>query len=65
MHELSMTRNVAAIVSEHAQGRRVVRVTREPGRLSGLMGEAIRFCFDVCARHTPAEGTMLEIVAAK
>jgi hydrogenase nickel incorporation protein HypA/HybF len=62
MHELSMTRNVVAIVSEQARGRKVVRVTLEVGRLSGMFADAIRFCFDVCNRGTPLEGATLEIV---
>jgi hydrogenase nickel incorporation protein HypA/HybF len=62
MHELSITRSVVAIVSEHAAGQRVTRVRLEIGRLSSVMPEAIRFCFDVCARGTPLEGAALEIV---
>jgi len=62
MHELGITRNVVAIVSEAAQGRRVRRVTLEIGRLSGVMAEAVRFCFDIVAQGTVAEGAVLEIV---
>ena len=62
MHELSITRSVVAIVTERAAGERVVRVRLEIGRLSGIVPEAIRFCFDVCAQGTAAEGALLEIV---
>lgn len=62
MHELSITRSVVAIVSERAAGQRVTRVQLEIGRLSAIVPEAIRFCFDICARGTPAEGAALEIV---
>jgi hydrogenase nickel incorporation protein HypA/HybF len=62
MHELSITRSVVAIVSEHAAGQRVKRVRLEIGRLSSVMPDAVRFCFDVCARGTPLEGAALEIV---
>lgn len=62
MHELGITRNVVAIVGEQAAGRRVLRVTLEVGRLSGLMADAIRFCFDVCTADTPLAGAVLEIV---
>jgi hydrogenase nickel incorporation protein HypA/HybF len=62
MHELGVTRNVVAIVSEHAAGRRVVRIKLEVGRLSGFMPEALQFCFDVCAQGTAAEGARLDIV---
>jgi len=62
MHELGITRNVVSIVSERAQGQKVLRVTLEVGRLSGMLPEAIRFCFDVCSEGTPVQGALLEIV---
>jgi hydrogenase nickel incorporation protein HypA/HybF len=62
MHELGITRNVVDIVSERAQGQRVLRVTLEVGRLSGMLSEAIRFCFDICSKGTPAEGAELQII---
>ena len=62
MHELSVTRNIVAIVSERAQGQKVLRVTLEIGRLSGMFAEAIRFCFDICSKGTPLEGAALRIV---
>ena len=62
MHELGITRNVVSIVSERAQGQKVLRVTLEVGRLSGMLPEAIRFCFDVCSQGTPVQGAVLEIV---
>lgn len=61
MHELSITRSVVAIVSERAAGQRVTRVRLEIGRLSAVMPDAIRFCFDICAANTPAAGAALEI----
>ena len=62
MHELGITRNIVAIVSERAQGQKVLRVTVEVGRLSGMFPEAIRFCFDICSKGTPLEGARLQIV---
>jgi hydrogenase nickel incorporation protein HypA/HybF len=61
MHELSITRNIVAIVSDCAQGRRVRRVTLEVGKLSGVMTDAIAFCFDVVAKGTVLEGASLDI----
>lgn len=61
MHELSITRSVVAIVSERAAGQRVTRVRLEIGRLSAIMPDAIRFCFDICAADTPAAGAELQI----
>jgi len=62
MHELSITRNIVAIVGDHAQGRRVRRVTLEVGKLSGVMTGAIAFCFDVVAQGTALEGAVLDII---
>lgn len=61
MHELSITRNIVAIVAEAAKGHRVDRVTLEVGRLSGVMSDAIAFCFDVVAKGTALEAAQLEI----
>ncbi|MGD0719996.1 MAG: hydrogenase maturation nickel metallochaperone HypA [Roseiarcus sp.] len=61
MHELGITRNIVAIVSEAAEGRPVRRVTIEIGKLSGVLSEAIAFCFDAVARGTALEGARLEI----
>ena len=63
MHELSITRNIVAIVSEAAAGRRVTCVRLEIGQLSAVMPDAVRFCFDVCAQGTVLEGATLEIDA--
>jgi hydrogenase nickel incorporation protein HypA/HybF len=61
MHELGITRNIVAIVSDAAKGRRVRRVTLEVGELSGVMTDAIAFCFDVVAQGTVLEGAELDI----
>ncbi len=61
MHELGITRNIVAIVCEQAGDRRVKRVTVDIGKLSAVMPEAIRFCFDICCQQTPLEGAQLDI----
>lgn len=61
MHELSITQNIVAIVDEAAQGRRVLKVTLEVGKLSGVVSDAIAFCFDMVAMGTSLEGAELEI----
>jgi hydrogenase nickel incorporation protein HypA/HybF len=61
MHELGITRNIVAIVSEHARGARVKRVALEIGKLSAIMPDAIAFCFDVCTKNTLLEGAELTI----
>ena len=62
MHEMSITRNIVAIVGEKAGLRRVKRVRLEIGKLSAVIPGAIRFCFDVVARGTVLEGAELEII---
>jgi hydrogenase nickel incorporation protein HypA/HybF len=62
MHELWITREVVEIVRARAEGRKVRRVVLEIGKLSLVMPEAIRTCFDLVAEGTPAEGAELEIV---
>ena len=61
MHELGITRNIVAIVAEHAAGRKVVRVALDVGRLSGVMSQAIQFSFDVVAQGTCLDGSRLDI----
>jgi hydrogenase nickel incorporation protein HypA/HybF len=61
MHELGITRNIVAIVSERAGEQRVIRIRLSIGKLSAIMLDAIRFCFDVCAKNTLLEGALLEI----
>ena len=62
MHELSITQNLVAIAGEHAQGQRVKRITLEIGKLSGVITDAIRFCFDACTENTLLAGARLEIL---
>ncbi len=61
MHELAVTQNIVAIVSEKAGKQKVTRVKLEIGMLSAIVPDAIRFCFDVCAQDTLLEGATLEI----
>lgn len=62
MHELSIARGVVETCAAHAGAARVTRVRLEIGRLSAVLPEAVRFCFDVCAKGTALEGAALEIV---
>lgn len=64
MHEMSLAINIVALVADKAQAagaRKVTAVELEVGRLSGLMAEALAFCFEAAARNTPAEGAELLI----
>ena len=62
MHELGLTRSIVDICHERAAGARVTRVTLEIGRLAGVMPDAIRFCFDLCAQGTALEGAQLQVL---
>ena len=62
MHELSITKYLVAVVEEHAQGQRVKRVTLEIGKLSGVMADAIHFCFEACTENTLLARARLEIL---
>lgn len=62
MHELGITQNIVSIVSQHAKGTPVKRVSLEIGKLSAVVPDAIRFCFDVCAEGTELEKAELEII---
>jgi hydrogenase nickel incorporation protein HypA/HybF len=61
MHELGITQNIVAIVSENAQGAKVTRIVLEIGELSAILPDAIEFCFDICTQGTVLAGAILEI----
>ena len=61
MHELAITRSILDLVAQAARGRRVRRVTLEIGELSGVVPDAIEFCFPEVAHGTIAAGAELEI----
>lgn len=62
MHEMSITRSVVDICLEYAAGRKVLSVTMEIGALSGVVPDAVEFCFSACCQGTLLEGARLEIV---
>lgn len=62
MHELGITQEIVNIVSRHADGARVKRIVVEIGRLTAVLPDAVRFCFDLCSEGTVAEGATLQIV---
>src|SRR5437588_9473326 len=62
MHEVGIAEEVIEAVVARVDGARVSRVVLDVGRLSGVLPDAIRYCFDLCAEGTPLEGASLEIV---
>jgi hydrogenase nickel incorporation protein HypA/HybF len=62
MHELGITQEIVAIALDQSKGRNVRRIVVEIGRLTAVLPDAVRFCFDLCTEGTPAEGAELDIV---
>lgn len=61
MHELSLTQGVVEAITDRLGSRRVVMVRLEIGKLSGVVVDSVRFCFDLVVAGTPLEGARLEI----
>lgn len=61
MHELAMMESIVDAVEEQVGPARVSCVRLQIGSLTGVVPDALRFCFDVCARGTTLEGARLEI----
>ena len=62
MHELAVTQEIVEILRQRAGDRKVRRVVLSIGKLSAVLPDAVRFCFDLCTEGTPAEGAALEIL---
>jgi hydrogenase nickel incorporation protein HypA/HybF len=62
MHELGITQDIIALATEHSRGGRVRRVVLEIGKLSAVLPDAVRFCFDLCSAGTAVEGAELVIL---
>ena len=65
MHELSIAQNVLQIALEQAQTAadgRVTEITLQVGDLTQVFVDSLKFCFEVCAQGTRAEGAMLNIM---
>ena len=62
MHELAIAESVVAAVLEHSGERRVSVVRLRVGRLSGVVPDALSFCFELATVSTPLEGAALEIL---
>lgn len=61
MHEMSITQGIVDICLQHAAGKPITSVVVEIGALSGVVPEAIEFCFAACSSETPAKAAKLEI----
>ena len=62
MHELAIIGNVVDAVTHRVGDAKVVRVQLEIGKFSGVVPDALRFCFDVSTAGTTLAGAALEII---
>lgn len=61
MHELSIAQQIVDIACGAHPGRRVVRIGVVVGKLSAVLPDSLRFCFDLACEDTPAAGARIEI----
>jgi hydrogenase nickel incorporation protein HypA/HybF len=61
MHELSITQSVVDTIARRLGDAPVHRVRLEIGRLSGVVPDSVRFCFELVTGGTTLEGAALEI----
>lgn len=64
MHEMSIALNIvdlAVATARQNQARKINAVVLELGALSGVVREALEFCFSSACKGTPAEGAALQI----
>lgn len=62
MHELSITQSLVDAVADKVAGVSVRELTMEIGKLSGVVPDAVRFCFEIVSAGTPLEGAALTIL---
>ncbi|MBT2533876.1 hydrogenase maturation nickel metallochaperone HypA [Arthrobacter sp. ISL-48] len=61
MHELSIVQSLIDAVLDRTGGQAVTGVNLRIGPLSGVLPDALRFCFDVVSAGTTLAGARLEI----
>ncbi|MBD8869437.1 hydrogenase maturation nickel metallochaperone HypA/HybF [Nocardioides donggukensis] len=61
MHELAIAESVVSSVLERTGEQHVCVVRLRVGRLSGVVPDALRFCFELATSGTALEGAALEI----
>jgi hydrogenase nickel incorporation protein HypA/HybF len=61
VHELAIAESVIETITARTGERSVREIHLEVGRLSGVSAEALRFCFDLAAADTAANGATLVI----
>ena len=64
MHEIGITQSIVEIAERHAREQgaaRVLSVSVAIGELSGVVADAVEFCFEACTRGTFLDGARLII----
>jgi len=64
LHELGITQSIVEIAEQTARqqlANKVLSVTVELGSLSGVVPEALEFCYEACSHGTLLEGSQLRI----
>lgn len=65
MHEMGIATEIVRIVTESIPADltdpRVERINLKVGKLAAVVSQSLRFCFDIAAKETPAEGADLHI----
>jgi len=65
MHELGLSRNIVAIVGEHAAGRTVRRVSLSIGPRACVERQALAFCWELATDGTALADAELTFVEAE
>ena len=60
MHELAITQSVVDVVRRRTGDRRVSTVRLQVGRLSGVVPDAMQFCYELVVAGTPLADSSLE-----
>ena len=57
MHELAITQSVVDMVVDRTAGRRIATVQVQVGELSGVVPDAMLFCYELVTAGTDLEGS--------
>ena len=65
MHEMGIANQIVEIASSYLpdnfDDNRVERVNLKIGKLTGIVPDSLRFCFDIITKDTPFSGAELKI----
>ena len=62
MHELGIAQSIVDAVLDAVEEPRITRLELQIGKLSGVVADALRFCFDLVTEGTALQGARLDIV---